>query len=172
MIIQSLIFTTRNQRFAKVVFLHLSVSHSVQSGWKVGVIPACIAVFQAHTQGEVEGSGWGVSRPTPGGASCGVWPWGGLQAHTQGGSCRVWPGGSPGPHPGNSPGPYWGGLQAHTEGVSRPKLGGGVSRLTPGEGIPTCTEADTPPQLPTAAGGTHPTGMRSYWTFDCLENQP
>ena len=34
-------------------------------------IPACLASFQAHTQGEVEGSGRGVSRPTPSGVS---WP--------------------------------------------------------------------------------------------------
>ena len=43
--------------------------------------------FQAHTQGEVEGSGYG-----------------GLQAHT-------W-GGSPGPHLGGYPGPHLGGVQA------------------------------------------------------------
>ena len=40
-----------------------------------GGIPACLAGFQAHTKGEVEGSGGG-----------------GLQAHTQGGSWGVWPG--------------------------------------------------------------------------------
>ena len=35
-----------------------------------GGIPACLAGFQAHTQGELEGSGQGrVSRPTPGGVS-------------------------------------------------------------------------------------------------------
>ena len=58
-------------RFAKVMFLHLFVSHSVHRG----CIPACLAGFQAHTQGELEGSGWE-----------------GLQAHAQGAS--------PGPHPG------------------------------------------------------------------------
>ena len=47
-------------------------------------IPACLAGFQAHTQGELEGSGQG-----------------GLQAHT-GGVSRPTRGGSPGPH--------WGGL--------------------------------------------------------------
>ena len=67
-----------------------------------GGIPACLAGLwgglQAHTRGEVEGSGrgglethtWEVfSRPTPGGGSSGPHP---LQAHTQGVS--------PGPHPG------------------------------------------------------------------------
>ena len=99
-------------KFAKVMFLHLSVSHSVHSGGGGGGIPACIAGdipaclaglqggvasqhtlqvsrgLQAHTQGEVEGSGLGglqahtlresplqahtqreVSRPTPTGVS-------------------------------------------------------------------------------------------------------
>ena len=68
------------------------------------------------------------------------------------------------------------GLQAHTHGgeVEGSGLGGGVSRPTPrGEvegspgpdlgGIPACTEADTPQQTATAAGGTHPTGMHSYF---------
>ena len=45
-----------------------------------------------------------------------------------------------------------GALQAHTWGVSRP---------TAGWCIPACTEADTPQQMATAAGGTHPTGMHS-----------
>ena len=74
----------RPQRsWGKVMFLHVSVilftgrvvsQHALQvvsqhvlqqvSG---GGIPACLAGFQAHTQGEVEGSGQG-----------------GLQAHTQG----------------------------------------------------------------------------------------
>ena len=79
-----------------------------------GGIPACLAGLQAHTQGEVEGSGLGgggVSRPTPRGKLRGL-AWGVLQAHTQG-------------------------------------------------GIPACTEADTPHQMATAAGGTHPTGMHS-----------
>ena len=59
-----------------------------------GGIPACLASFQAHTQGEKWSSlAWGgVSRPTP-----------------------VGRGGSPGPHPvGSTPTPR--GLQAHTQG--------------------------------------------------------
>ena len=58
--------------------------HAVQqvSG---GGIPACLAGFQAHTQGEVEGSGWGGSPgPHPRGKLRGL-AWWGLQAHTQGG---------------------------------------------------------------------------------------
>ena len=57
----------------------------------LGGIPVCLAGFQADTQGEVEGSGHGVSRPTPGGVS------------------RPTPGGSPGPHPGGYSGPHLGG---------------------------------------------------------------
>ena len=44
------------------------------------------------------------------------------------------------------------GVQAHTQGVSRSKPGGFVSA---------CTEADSPQQTATAAGGTHPTVMHS-----------
>ena len=103
-------------------------------------IPACLAGFQAHTQG----GAWGV------------WLGGGLQAHTQGevegsglgGVSRPTPRGevegsgqgrSPGPHLGVYPSMHWG----------RP--------LPP------------PPQLTaTAAGGTHPTGIHfclfCWWT--------
>ena len=49
------------------------------------------------------------------------------------------------------------GSRPRPRGVSRPRPGGGVY-------IPTCTEADIPPQMATAAGGTHPIGMHS-----CLE---
>ena len=66
-----------------------------------GGIPACLAGFQAHTQGglqaHTQGETWGV---WPGGLQAHTWgclqahTWGGLQAHTQGG-----------------------GLQAHTQGV-------------------------------------------------------
>ena len=51
-------------KFAKVMFLHLSVSHSVHGG-----------VSRPTPRGGVEGSGQGVSRCTPGGC---------LQAHTGG----------------------------------------------------------------------------------------
>ena len=90
-------------KFAKVMFLYVSVIlsgggrgyPSMHCRWYPsmpcsrspgggGVIQACLAGFQAHTQEE----------------SSGVWPGvGGLQADTQGGSWGVWPGG---------------GLQAHT----------------------------------------------------------
>ena len=102
--------------------------------WSGGGILACLADFQAHTQGEVEGSGQeGVSRSTHKEEVEGSSLWGSLGPH----QC-----GSPGPHPGGSPGPHLGGLQAHTRGC-----------------IPACTEAD--PLMATAAGGTHPTGMHS-----------
>ena len=65
------------------MFLHVSVCP-----WGDG-IPAWVAGLQAHTQREVEGSGGGVSRPTPRG-KLRVWL-GCLQAHTQGGSWGVWP---------------------------------------------------------------------------------
>ena len=42
-------FYSPQTKFAKVVFLHLSVSHSVHMGG--GGIPACLAGLQAHTQG-------------------------------------------------------------------------------------------------------------------------
>ena len=112
--------------------------------------------LQAHTQGEVEGSGLGgspgphlggVSRLTPG---C-------LQAHTcgsvsrptprrelegsglrgspaphQGGSWGVWPGGISRPTPwGKFRGLALGGLQAHTLGGLQAHTWGGVSRPTP-----------------------------------------
>ena len=89
--------------------------------------------------GEVGGSGWGVSRPTPRGR------------------LGVWLGGSSGPHPG--------GIQTHTQRVTRPTPGGrgvqaqapggvvqahqapeGLSRPTrPGGCISACTVADPPP---------------------------
>ena len=77
------------QRWGKVMFLHVSMIlftggwyPSIHCRWYPsmpcsrslgGGIPACLARFQAHTQGGVKGSGrggfqvhtWGVSRPTP-----------------------------------------------------------------------------------------------------------
>ena len=64
-------------------------------------ISACVAGFQAHTQG----------------GSWRVWLEGVSQSTTQGGSWGVWPGGSPIPHPGGFSRPTtWGGLQAHNQG--------------------------------------------------------
>ena len=67
----------------------------------------------------------------------------GVQAdHTQGRGWRVWLGGYSGPDPGGSLGP----------------------RLGRRGCIQACTEADTPPQqTATAVGGTHPTGIHSYF---------
>ena len=118
-----------------------------------GGIPAYLAGFQAHTQGEVEGDlARGVSRLTPKGKLREIWQ-GCLQAHTQGGSPgphsrgklgRIWTGGVSRPTPGGSPGPHTGDLQAHTQ--------GGVSRPTPG-GSP----------------GPHPGGSSgSHWGGGCL----
>ena len=65
----------------------------------------------------------------------------------------------------------WGeGVQAHTRsGGSQPMPGGVVQAQAQGEVsrpkgcIPACTEADTPQQMATAAGSTHPTGMHSCY---------
>ena len=77
--IQQCHFYRPQTKFAKVMFLHVSVSHSVHRGGGGG-IPACLTglswggvsqhalqVYRPTPKGEVEGSGGGVSRPTPGG---------------------------------------------------------------------------------------------------------
>ena len=69
-----------------------------------------LQVSRPTPRGEVEGSGQGGLQAYTQGESWGVWPGGGLQAHTQWGS----------------PGSHLGGLQAHTQGVSRPTPWGGV----------------------------------------------
>ena len=87
-----------NEVWGKVIFLNLSVilfrgggvlsqyalqvvsQHALQQVSRGSGIPACLAGFQAHTQG----------------GSLGVSGWGGLQANTQGGS---WGGSGPGPQP-------------------------------------------------------------------------
>ena len=79
------------------MFLH--VSDSVHwRGW--GGIPACIAGFQAHTQGEVEESGQGGSQGPHLGRGLLAHTWKGLQAHTWGGGGlqAYTQGRSPGPH--------------------------------------------------------------------------
>ena len=111
-----------------------------------GGIPACLACFQAHTQGgSLGGSGQGgVSRPTPKGEVEGIWS-GGLQAtpkgEAEGDLAR-------------------GGLQAHTQevcswGVSAP---GGCLLLEGAWSL----EGD-PPGTATVTGGTHPIGMHSCY---------
>ena len=83
---------------------------------------------------------WGEGRGCPGPGPGGVCPRWDVQAQALGGgSAQV---GCPGPEGGVCPG------------------GVGVSRPRPvGMCIPTCTEADPPNQMATAADGRHPTGM-------------
>ena len=84
------------------VFTHVCHSFCSQGGGipacTAGGIPACLAGLQAHTRGEVEGSG---QRGSPGSQL------GGLQAHSWGVS-RPTPGGCPGPHLRGYPSMYWG----------------------------------------------------------------
>ena len=134
----------------------------------VSVCPRVGGGLQAHSQGggreiwlgglQAPHLGGGVSRPTPRG-SPGPHPGGSPGPHPGGypsihwgrpppnrqlllrvvysqGGLRDLAGGSPGPTPGGSPGPHPGSLQAHTQ---------GVSRITPGGGIPACSEALDPP---------------------------
>ena len=64
-------------KFAKVMFLHVSVSHSVHGGGVVsqhalqvtgGVYPSMLYRFPGpHPRGKLRGLAGGVSRPTPGG---------------------------------------------------------------------------------------------------------
>ena len=76
---------------------------------------------------------------------------------------------SPGPHPAGvlrptpkgSPGPHLGGLQAHTQRVLHVHTYRGSPGLHLVGCITACTEADTPQQTATAAGGTHYTEMHS-----------
>ena len=122
-------------KFPNVMFLHVSVSHSVHgvgSGIPAclsGNIPACLAGLQGCVYPSMP-----CRFPGP---------------HPRG-KLRALAGGSPGPHPGGSPGPHLGG-------VSRPTPGGGVC-------ITACTEVDTC-LTATVAGGTHPTGMHFCWQF-------
>ena len=60
---QGNIFRSMCQEFCPQVGWYPSMPLQV-SRW--GGIPACLAGLQAHTRGEVEGSGQGVPRPTPG----------------------------------------------------------------------------------------------------------
>ena len=74
---------------------------------------------------------------------------GGLQTHTQGWSWGVWP-----------------------RGVSRPTPGGNLQAYTWGCVYPSMHWGRSPPWTATAAGGTHPTGMRSclvlFWVNDII----
>ena len=110
-----------------------------------GGIPAYLAGFQAHAQGEVEGDlARGVSKPTPkgevewnlaGGGSPGPHPRGKLRGIWPGRVSRPTPkgevegdlagGGSPGPHP-------RGKLRGYGQGVSRPTPKGKLRGIWPG----------------------------------------
>ena len=140
------IVTTQPVKDLNPTILRISDYHyyrSQRSWGKVMFLQVSVILFT--------GWGWYPSMhcrspgPCPGGKLRGL-AWGGPGPH---------PGGSPGPHPEGSPGPHLGDLQAHTW--------DGASRLTPRGwvGIPAFTEADTPQQMATAPGGTHPTGMHS-----------
>ena len=104
-LIQRIIFTAHKQSLGQGnIFRSVCQEFCPQGGGDIptciaGGIPACLAGLQAHTQGEIEGSGLGwVSRPTPRGKLRGlVW-----------GSPDPYPGGSPGPYPGGSPGSHQG----------------------------------------------------------------
>ena len=120
--------------------------HALQQVWGGG-IPACLAGFQAHSQGgSLRGSGQGRS-PGP---------------HPRGKLRGIWLGGSPGPHLGGSaPGGVcsWGGVwswEVCSWGVPGPS--GVCSRGVPGSWGGLCGE---PSGTATAVGGTHPTGMHS-----------
>ena len=164
------ISTVRNE-VAKVVFTGVCLSTGGRGGW--GGIPACLAGFQAHTQGgSLGGSGGG----------------GGLQAHTQGGS---WGRSGPGPQPWGKLRGIWSRstakgevegdlVQAHSQGGSWGGsgegclLGGGCllwgllpgGWMLPGGACSWGGGSETPPDPPcqqtaTVADGTHPTGMHS-----------
>ena len=128
----SIHFYRPQTKFAKVMFLHLSVSHSVHRGGEVGG-GGCLG---PHPGGKLRGLARGVSRLTSRGEVEGSGH-GGLGPHP-GGKLRGLPGqfsgqgGFLGPQPGGK-------LRYLARGVSRPTprggLGGlawGVSRPTPG----------------------------------------
>ena len=111
--------------------------------WRVGLLPPTNEVCEGYDFTPVCHSVHrGCLGPGPGGRLVGLV--GGCLYPDTRGRLGVWWGGCPGTHLG--------------EGMSRPRPRG--SRPSPGGGcIPACTEADTPQQTATAAGGTHPTGM-------------
>ena len=117
----------QQMKFVKVMFLHLSVSHSVHGGHGGGIpacivcgIPACLAAGLGG--GVVSQHALQVSRPTPKGK---------LRGLARGVSRPTPKGEVEGSGLGGSPGPHLGGLLAHTWGVSSPTPRG-VSRPTPG----------------------------------------
>ena len=83
---------TARKRFAKVKFLHVSVSHSVHRGEVVS--QHALQVVPQHalqvSRGGVSQHALQVSRPTPRGSLRGL-AWGDLQAHTWGGVSRPTP---------------------------------------------------------------------------------
>ena len=141
------------------------------AGLQEGIgIPACLAVFQSHTQGEVErhlAMGGGSLDPQSMGKLRGIWPGGSPGPQPRWKLRGIWPGGVSRPTPKGEVEVdlAWCGLQAHTWGVPAPGgcllwrglLPGGCllqGGLLPGG----CGD---PPMMATAAGGTDPTGMHS-----------
>ena len=155
-------------KFAKVMFLHMSVVLFTGRGWyssmhcrSPGSHPgekvrglAWGGAPGPHPGGKLRGLAWGgAPGPHPGGKLRGL-AWGELQVHTQGGSWEVWPGGVSRSTPGVSRPTPWGGLQAHTQGGLQAHTQGGYPSMHWGRHPP-------PQQTATAAGDTHPTGMHS-----------
>ena len=131
-------------KFAKVMFLHMSVCQ--QAEWYPSMPCRWYPSMPCRFPGPHLGGAWGVwlgggksPGPHPGGKLSGLAWGGGVSRPTPRGRLRVWPGG----------------LQAHTQGGSpSPHLVGvfqHVLRQTP--------------LTATAAGGTHPTGMHSCVIF-------
>ena len=82
------VLTARKRSLRRLCF-YTCLSVILFTGGRGG-IPACLVGLQVHTQRGVEGSGWGVSRSTPGGKLRNLTR-GSLQAQTQGGGWGVWP---------------------------------------------------------------------------------
>ena len=147
-------------------------------GGKGGIL-ACLASFQAHSQGgSLGGSGWeGLHSHTKGGS----WGGSGSDPHPRGKFRGIWSrptpkgkfrGSGPGSHPRGKfrgiwsrPTPKGGSLGGSGQGPHpRGKLRGIWSRPTPkgeveGDLVRGC--GDHPPVMATAAGGMHPTGLHS-----------
>ena len=134
-------------KFAKVMFLHVSVILSIG-----GVLSqhALQVVSQpcSKSPGGYPSMPCRFPGPHPGGKLRGIWPGGSPGPKPRGKLREIWPGGSPGPDLGG-PAPREGLLP---EGVPAP---GGVWRH--------------PPVMATAVGGTHPTGMHSCFKLVFLQ---
>ena len=120
-----MIITARKQSLRRLLF-YMCLSFYPQGGGipaciVVG-IPACLAGLSRPTPlGEVEGYGWGVSRPTPE-ASPGPYPVGSLGPQLGEGVSRSTPGDSPGPDLGGC-------VSQHALMQTTPPHGGLLSRV-------------------------------------------